>query len=51
MTKSDYSGLEPRKNPLQPIFRDHDCWACRDGQLPCRKGDYARCDYPHARND
>jgi hypothetical protein len=41
-------------NPRQPIFRDHNCWKCRDGELPCtgrRDGDYGRCEYPHARND
>jgi hypothetical protein len=46
--------MGPRKNPRQPIFRDHNCWKCRDGKLPCtgrRDGDYGRCEYPHARND
>ena len=47
----DYSGMEPRKNPRQPIFRDHNCWACRDGEKPCREGNYNCCSYPHARND
>lgn len=49
-----YSGMEPRSNPRQPIFRDHNCWKCRDGELPCTgrsDGDYGRCEYPHARND
>jgi hypothetical protein len=49
----DYSGMEPRKNPHQPIFRDHDCWKCRDGELPCvlKGGHSLLCEYPHARND
>jgi hypothetical protein len=47
-------GRDPRPNPLQPIFRDHNCWKCRDGELTCTgrsDGDYGRCEYPHARND
>ena len=43
--------MGPRKNPLQPIFRDHNCWACRNGEKPCREGNYNSCSYPHARND
>jgi hypothetical protein len=45
------SGMEPRDNPRQPIFRDHNCWACRDGEKPCREGNYGCCSYPRARND
>lgn len=36
------------------IFRDHNCWKCKDGQqldrcpTPDRPGN---CGYPHARND
>jgi hypothetical protein len=51
---SPYAGMEPRENPRQPIFRNHDCWKCRDGELPCTgrsDGDYGRCQYPRARND
>lgn len=40
-----------RKDPLQPIFRDHNCWACDNGKKPCREGNYNNCSYPHARND
>jgi hypothetical protein len=42
--------MGPRKNPLRPEFRDHNCWKCRDGELPCvtRSGP---CEYLHARND
>jgi hypothetical protein len=43
--------MGPRSNPLQPIFRDHNCWKCGDGERPCAEGDYGRCSYPHARND
>jgi len=46
--------MGPRKDPRQPIFRDHNCWKCRDGELPCTgrsDGNYGRCEYPHARND
>jgi hypothetical protein len=42
---------EPRANPRQPIFRDHDCSACKNGEKPCREGRYNCCSYPHARND
>lgn len=47
----DYSGMEPRENPRQPIFRNHNCWKCRDGERPCAEGNYNCCSYPHARND
>lgn len=33
------------------IFRDHSCWKCKDGSLPCAKGHSLNCDYPRARND
>jgi hypothetical protein len=41
----------PPANTLTAIFRDHACWACKDGALPCRSGHPHRCDNPHARND
>jgi hypothetical protein len=43
--------MAPRENPLHPIFRDHNCWKCRDGSLPCKHGYSRQCEYPHARND
>jgi len=42
--------MGPRPNPRQPIFRDHNCWKCREGELPC-PSNYHNCEYPHARND
>ena len=33
------------------IFRNHNCWKCKDGAQPCAQGDPWECDYPHARND
>jgi hypothetical protein len=36
------------------IFRDHNCWKCRSGELPCpfqKPGREYLCEYPHARND
>jgi hypothetical protein len=33
------------------IFRDHNCWRCKDGEKPCAQGHPNRCEYPHARND
>lgn len=35
------------------IFRDHNCWRCKDGALPCVKGKGRErdCDTLHARND
>lgn len=33
------------------IFRDHNCWKCRDGEKPCAQGAPNRCEYPRARND
>jgi len=48
-------GRSPFVDPTKEgIFRDHSCWKCRDGELPCTgrsDGDYGRCEYPHARND
>lgn len=46
--------MGPRKSPRQPIFRHHNCWKCRDGELPCTgrsDGDWNRCECPRARND
>lgn len=47
----DYSGMEPRPNPRQPIFSNHNCAGCNDGAKPCREGNYNCCSWPHARND
>lgn len=33
------------------IFRYHNCWKCRSGELPCANGNPNRCEHPHARND
>lgn len=33
-----------------PIFRNHNCWKCRDGTRPCPNG-YRNCEYPRARDD
>ena len=43
--------MGPRKNPRQPIFRDHNCGGCSNGERPCREGNYANCSNPRARND
>lgn len=45
--------LDPRDpDPSRSgIFRDHNCWKCRNGALPCVNPHPGRCDYPHARND
>jgi heat shock protein HspQ len=45
--------LDPRDpDPSRPgIFRDHNCWRCRDGKLPCAQGHPNRCGNPIARND
>lgn len=43
--------MGPRKNPLHPMFREHNCWRCKDGERPCVQGGPHRCEYPHARND
>lgn len=42
---------EPRRDPLHPMFRDHNCSYCRSGELPCREGSPSRCSNPMARND
>jgi len=33
------------------MFRDHNCWRCRDGRDRCVQRDPKQCEYPHARND
>lgn len=33
------------------IFRDHNCWLCENGKLPCLEKDSSRCSNPYARND
>jgi hypothetical protein len=33
------------------MFRDHSCWKCQDGTMPCVRGEPRQCEYPHARND
>lgn len=43
--------MGPRKNPLQPIFRNHNCGGCSNGERPCREGNYNSCSNPRARND
>jgi hypothetical protein len=44
--------MGPRKDPKHPMFRDHNCWRCNDGEKPCvnKRGPHD-CEYPHARND
>lgn len=44
--------MAPRENPLHPMFRDHNCARCNDGEKPCvNKNGPHSCEYPHARND
>ena len=33
------------------VFRDHNCWRCKDGAEPCVVGNPRRCEYLRARND
>jgi hypothetical protein len=33
-----------------PMWRDHTCWKCREGQKVCPRGGSHRCDYPIAKN-
>jgi hypothetical protein len=48
---------EPQRDPRDPdpsragIFRDHNCWKCRNGAHPCVAGNPLRCEYPRARNE
>jgi hypothetical protein len=52
-TREKLDGREP--DPTRDgIFRDHNCWRCRSGELPCatqKPGREYLCEYPHARND
>jgi hypothetical protein len=49
--------LRPQPDPRDPdpsrpgIFRDHNCWKCKDGANPCAEGNPRQCQYPFARND
>lgn len=36
---------------LAAILRDHRCWCCQDGDLPCKNGNPRQCEFPRARND
>jgi hypothetical protein len=51
------AGMSPPCDSRDPdhtktgIFVYNRCSFCRDGELPCRKGAYHRCDNPVARND
>ena len=42
---------DPREEYRHPMFRDHNCWKCREGEKPCVAGNPSRCEYPHARNE
>lgn len=33
------------------VFQTHNCYRCKDGALPCKKGNPRNCDTLHARND
>lgn len=45
--------LDPRDpDPSKEgVFRDHNCWKCREGKKPCVRGEPRRCEFLHARND
>lgn len=56
MTKSDAAremeeAMGPRENPTHPMFRDHNCAYCNDGEKPCKQHNPSQCEFPHARND
>lgn len=44
---------DPRPDPVtHPIFRNHNCWKCREGERPCvNPRGPGQCEFPHARND
>jgi hypothetical protein len=55
-TKSDAQrafekAMGDRENPAHPMFRDHNCAYCSDGEKPCKQGNPRQCEFPHARND
>jgi hypothetical protein len=46
--------LDPREpdTTRKGIFRDHNCYRCHSGELPCATvGGPLNCEFPHARND
>jgi hypothetical protein len=48
-------GATPLYDPIEQqrrgIFRDHSCYRCKDGVLPCVRSNAGNCGFPHARND
>ena len=50
IARAKAEAMGPRKNPMHPMFRDHNCPYCGSGRRPCRMGNPSQCEYPHARN-
>lgn len=48
--RTDHDPREPDPS-REGMFRDHNCWRCKDGAKPCVNGNPRQCEYPHARND
>lgn len=47
-----FVGGKPFPIPPSGVFRDHNCYRCKDGVEPCvRRGNPRMCEYLHARND
>lgn len=48
---------EAKPDPRDPdpsregVFRDHNCWKCKNGLLPCVAKTPRNCEFLHARND
>ena len=57
MTTPAIHAHQLKRDPREPdptktgIFRDHNCYRCKDGERPCVQGSPNRCEFPHARND
>lgn len=57
-TTLEAEGLQVRRaDPRDPdysrdgVFQTHNCWRCKDGTLPCPRGNPRQCENLHARND
>lgn len=55
MTETTREAMERAMGPdntRQGIFRDHNCWKCQNGKLPCvTPPGQGGCEYPRARNE
>jgi hypothetical protein len=47
----DAKAAQQEATMANPMWRDHNCWKCREGQKVCPRGGSHRCEYPVAKNN